>query len=110
MTHSDPGSARAEGQRGRGAEGWVYWSAVSVWGQTGGVLSVWPSCRHEVTARPQAPVNVVIVASEVPLSSAVGPVRDAGGSTPLVWKSTAGDVCLHMIDLVLLCANVCLKL
>lgn len=51
------------------------------------VLSVWPGCRHEVTARPQAPANVVIVASEVPLSSAVGPARPAGGSTPLVWKA-----------------------
>lgn len=88
------------GQRGRGAE-WVYWFAVSVWGQTG-VLSVGPSCRHEVSARPQAPVNVVIVASEVPLSSAVRPVRAAGGSTPVAWKSTAEDV----IDLCW-CAQTC---
>lgn len=70
------------------------------------VLSVWPGCRHEVTARPQAPANVVIVASEVPLSSAVGPARAAGGSTPLVCKPTAEDVCLHMIDLCW-CARAC---
>lgn len=95
--------------QGRGAEGWAYWSAVSVWGHTG-VLSLWPSCRHEVTTRPQAPVTLVIVVSEVPLSSAVGPLQNAGGSTPLGWTSTVEDVCLRTIDSCWCAANVCLKL